>query len=436
MQSILPLRPVGVLLLCACVRAALAAPLPLTKAQLAAAQSNEKTLDIIEIRAPRPEGGLNAKARTATRLKLTLLETPASVTVIDQAKLRALGETTAIEALENAPGVAPSYIFGVLALSGRGFSGVFNSPTLFDGIRYPGWQVTPRLTLNYDHIEVLGGPAALSAGQGSIGGAVNLVPRRADGVTSQSAYLSFGRFGTATQGYGVGGALGKSAVNYRLDISHQSSDERGSFGYAKDTSFEFFHINTDIAATLSDDIAVGLSLEAFRDRAEGYFGSPLVNRRLDLSLRDRNFNVADDAVDMNVRWARARLEWQPSDTLSGRVMLYANGEDRLFRNAEVYSYSPATNSVTRGDFLNITHDQQLLGGYAELSWQHTLFGHEHQLVTGIQMDRNDHDRSSNSPFRFTEQVQLATLPGSFRSIDLLGPRTATLNSARHSPKVG
>ena len=427
MQRNFGIRQIGLLLLCIGIRTALAAPqLPLPKGQLAVAQRDEKTLGAVEITAARPKSGLKAQARTATRLKLTLLETPASVTIIDQVKLRARGETTAIEALENAPGVAPSYIFGVLALSGRGFSGVFNSPTLFDGIRYPGFQVTPRLTLNYEHIEVLGGPAALSAGQGSIAGTVNLVPRLADGVEAQSAYLSIGRFGTGTQAYGIGGSVADSAVNYRMDISHQSSDQRGSFGYAKDTSFEFFHVNTDLAAALGEDINVGLSLEAFRDRAEGYFGSPLSNGRLDFSLRDRNFNVTDDAVDMDVRWARARIEWQPSDTLSVRTMLYVNSENRLFRNAEAYSYTATTNSVARGDFLHITHDQQLSGGYAELSWQHVLFGQEHQLVTGIQLDRNEHDRNTNSPFRFSDRVLLADFnAGSFRSIDAFGLRTAT-----------
>jgi iron complex outermembrane receptor protein len=53
----------------------------------------------------------------------------------------------------------------VINISGRGFSGAFNSPILFDGVRYPGWQVTPRLTLSYQQVEALRGPAALTAGQ-------------------------------------------------------------------------------------------------------------------------------------------------------------------------------------------------------------------------------------------------------------------------------
>jgi iron complex outermembrane receptor protein len=39
---------------------------------------------------------------------------------------------------------------------------------------------------------------------------------------------------------------------------------------------------------------LGLSLDRFRDDAEGYFGSPLVNGRIDERLRDINYNVVDD----------------------------------------------------------------------------------------------------------------------------------------------
>jgi len=369
---------------------------------------------------------LKRASRAVSRLDVPLQQQPMSADVISQDELRAKSDASFLEALEQTPGVVPAYSFGVINLSGRGFSGVFNSPILFDGVRYPGWQVTPRLTLNYQQVEVLRGPAALTAGQGSVAGAINLVPRRADGSASTTAYLGYGRYGTSTAAIGTGGTVGNSALAYRLDVSHQHSAERGSFGCARDTSFEFQHINAEVAAPVSDSLRLSLSYEHFLDDGEGYFGTPLINGRVEPRIRDINYNVTDDSVRMDVDWLRARAEWQPSDTLRASLVLFGNREDRYYRNAEVNTWQPDTGMVRRSDYLEISHDQKLRGAVADLTWNHSLFGREHQLVVGVQGDRNDHDRSSDSPFRFTDTVNLLDPQnGIFQSLDVFQQRTAT-----------
>ncbi|MCG6118269.1 MAG: TonB-dependent receptor [Aquimonas sp.] len=392
---------------------------------LAHAEASAVELDRVEVREA-PEQPRARPARSSSRLDLPVAQQPFSADVIDQQALRARGDTRFIDALDMAPGVVPAYSFGVINISGRGFSGVFNSPTLFDGIRYPGWQVSPRLTLNYAQVEVLRGPAALTAGQGSVAGAINLVPRRADGRSSTDVFLGLGRFGTTTAAVGSGGALGSEALAWRLDASHQQSAERGSFGYARDTSFEFRHLNAELAGRPTDSLRLSLSMEHFRDDAEGYFGSPLIEGRVLPALRDVNYNVVDDAIDMEVDWLRARAEWEPSDAFRASLVLFGNREDRLYRNAEVYAFEPVTRQLRRGDYLFITHDQKLRGAVAEASWTHSLFGLPHQLVVGAQADRNDHDRSSDSPFRYSDRVPLQPeARGVFTSLDVFGPRTAT-----------
>lgn len=389
------------------------------------ASSDAQKLDAIQV-----EGAalppLKRASRAVSRLDLPLQQQPMSADVISQDALRAKSDASFLEALEQTPGLVPAYSFGVINLSGRGFSGVFNSPILFDGVRYPGWQVTPRLTLNYHQVEVLRGPAALTAGQGSVAGAINLVPRRADGDASTTAYLGYGRYGTTTAGIGTGGSIGHSPLAYRLDLSHQQSAERGSFGYARDTSFEFQHVNAEIAAPVSDSLRLSLSFEHFLDDGEGYFGTPLINGRVEPRIRDINYNITDDSVRMDVDWLRARAEWQPADNLRASLVLFGNQEDRYYRNAEVNTWQPDSGLVRRSDYLEISHDQKLRGAVADLAWTHTLFGREHQLVVGVQGDRNDHDRSSDSPFRFTDAVNLLDpQSGIYQSLDVFQPRTST-----------
>lgn len=389
---------------------------------LAPAAADAQALDAVEVTARRER--LAKPAKAATRLDVPVQKLPVSVDVIDQESLRRRGEVSVTEALENAPGIVPAYSFGVLNIAGRGFSGVFNSPTLFDGIRYPGWQVSPRVTLNYQQIEVLRGPAALTAGQGSIAGAINLVPYRADGSEDLRAYAALGRYATQTYGLGMGGAMG--GINGRLDISYQGSSERGSFGYARNTGFRNLHATGELAAPISDTLTLSLAFDAFDDDAEGYFGTPLVAGRLDPGLREINYNVIDDYVDMRATWLRARAEWVPDESTRGRVVLFANNEDRGYQNAEAYTWQAASNQIRRSDYLRIAHDQELIGALADLAHRHTLFGLDHELVVGVQFDRNDHDRFNDSPFRFTDIVDL--IPGDrgvYQSLDPYGPRTAT-----------
>jgi iron complex outermembrane receptor protein len=129
---------------------------------------------------------------------------------------------------------------------------------------------------------------------------------------------------------------------------------------------------------------------------------------------------------MDVDWLRARAEWQPSESLRASLVLFGNREDRYYRNAEVNTWQPATGLIRRSDYLEISHDQKLRGAVADLVWTHRLFGREHQLVFGLQADRNDHDRGSDSPFRFNDAIDLLDpVRGVYTSLDAFLPRTAT-----------
>lgn len=369
---------------------------------------------------------LARRSASASRLDKSLFELPVSADAITQDTLRRRAETTLHEALEQAPGVVAAYSFGVTNIASRGFSGVFNSPTLYDGIRYPGWQLSSRSTLNYAQVEVLRGPAALAAGVGSVAGAINLVPYRATGEEQRHTYLGWGRYANQVLNLGAGGEVGRSALDYRIDLTYQGSNQRGSYGYARNTSYSYEHLSAELAVPVGADWRLSLAVEGFDDDGEGFFGSPLVSGRLDESLRDINYNVVDDTIRMRANWARLRAEWRPGEATSGRLMVYANDEERRYRNAEAYTWQVSSNTVRRNDYLDIRHDQSLIGGLAELKWSHTLFDRESQTVIGIQFDQNEHDRFNDSPFRFTDVVPLVPVErGIYRSLDVFGPRTAT-----------
>ncbi len=384
-------------------------------------EAAEPRLPEVEVEADAPPA-LERSSSAGGRLGLAIRETPASVDIIDQDALRARGETTFVEAFDNVPGLSTGACFGVFCISARGFSSSLAFPILFDGLRYPGLATTPRVTLNYERLEVPRGPASLLAGSGAVGGALNVVPYRADGRESTQLYAAWGRFGTGTLGVGRGGSLAGDAVRYRVDLAWQGSDERGSFGYADRTSFGFRHATGELAFPLSDALLLTVGGEVYADDAEGYFGTPLVLGRIDDRLRRANYNVIDDRIDKRVRWARARLDWTPSATLRASLQAWRNSEDRDWRNTEAYTFRPVTGDVARTDWLQIHHDQGQRGAIADAAWDSTPFGLPHRLAGGIEAWHNDHTRTTNSPFRFTDVVALRDPAlGVFRSLDAFLP---------------
>ncbi len=126
-----------------------------------------------------PPNGLNLRTpdRTASRLGLTPLETPASLDIVSGETARLRGQDTIAEAVtQDATGIttiaAPGNGNG--AFTSRGFAGPNSIQQLYDGTRfYVGANTVtfPFDTWNVERIEVLRGPSSVLYGDGAIGGA-------------------------------------------------------------------------------------------------------------------------------------------------------------------------------------------------------------------------------------------------------------------------
>ena len=125
--------------------------------------------------------GLGAISSSGSRLGLSVMETPASIELIDSSVMRARGYKSVADAVKNLPGVvsgespaAPS------TFSMRGFSRSAIT-VLRDGIWLgpANMVMRPQNTFNLDRIEVLRGPGSALHGQGVVGGTVNTIVKRA-----------------------------------------------------------------------------------------------------------------------------------------------------------------------------------------------------------------------------------------------------------------
>jgi iron complex outermembrane receptor protein len=356
-----------------------------------------KALQTVEVKGEGESGlSLRSSAAAASRLGLSLRETPASVEVIGQELIELRGARTLEEALRGAVGISVGGNPGSPGVaSTRGFSGGFLT-YLFNGVRVstPTMSNRPQDSFNYERIEVFKGPASVLFGEGGIGGAINFVTKQADSRNPGSeAMVSVGSFGSLRAGVGTGGALGENSA-YRLDFSRQQSD-----GY-EDNKRNLNFLTSSVAIALAPDIKLDLALDYLRDDTHANHGTPLVTavfagsyasravtaengRVVDTRLARKNYNVADSRMDTDSLSARARLRWALSDgwTLRNEFSYYT--ADRRWRNAEQHVFNKNTNLIDR-DQVDIGHDHKVWGDRLDLSHEGQIAGLGNRFVGGVE----------------------------------------------------
>jgi iron complex outermembrane receptor protein len=127
-----------------------------------------------------PMTPLNTATQSATRLGLPVIQTPASVEVVNQRTIQDQGYRTTTDTAQGAVGVLAGDSAGAPAnFSMRGFAGP-QVNVLYNGIWTGPTDITSRWmdTANLAQVEFLKGPSSLMSGLNAIGGAVNYVSRQ------------------------------------------------------------------------------------------------------------------------------------------------------------------------------------------------------------------------------------------------------------------
>lgn len=379
----------------------------------------------VEARDEQPGLRLESRSGTASRLGLTLRETPASVEILSQQTMQERGARTLSEALRGAAGMAgggpPS---SPTTLSTRGFTDILY---LYDGMRMSGAGVTNRVqdTWNYERIEVLKGPASVLQGDSAIGGIVDFQTRRPDRDNpGRQAMLSYGSYGSTRAAFGLGDKFGETGA-YRLDYSRNDSRE------AIDRNSQTLdHLTAGLSFDVAPATRLDLSYDYSRDSGHAYWGTPLVPRSvardptgvvsapndmvLDRGIARHNYNVRDDRNTSEAHWLRARLTHRLTPEWTLRNDFAANKVDRLWRNSESAVYrAPAW--IDRDQTL-ITHHQRYIVNRFDATHEGQLTGLSNKFVIGGELSKTRFD----SERRFSNRS--ATTADRLR-VPLFGPDT-------------
>lgn len=375
----------------------------------------------------------NAVAESASRLGLTVRETPAIVEVISAETMREQGYRTVSEVAQGAVGVTsgdnpaePS------AFSMRGFT---NSQvnTLYNGIKIGPQNMTSRITdtANLEAVEFLKGPASLISGEGAAGGAINFVTKQPHtGAIRNEADFSWDSLNSFRAHYGSGGTTNVQGLDYRFDVSRSSLN-----GFADDTNTRTLDVSGQLNYRVSDSLKIWGAIEYREDRSKAYWGAPLVPVAFSgshatsgivsgdyvsnynktnlgaVTIDDRTFNTNYNVLDnRNVAqevWLRGGFELKLAPDLTLKSQAYGYGAERTWFNNEIEAFNSTTNLVDRERFY-VAHNQRLVGNITDLAWDANIAGFDNRLVTTLSSSYLDFVRPGAANF-----------PGD--SVDLVDP---------------
>lgn len=373
------------------------------------AEPTQQALPQITVIGERELPALQQAAGAASRLGLSVRETPASIEVLSRGLLRERGARSVTEAALAATGVtAGDFPAEPANFSMRGFA---NSQinTLYNGLKIGPPNMTSRVmdVGNLERIEFLKGPASLMSGEGASGGAVNFVTRQPQrGKPRHEVNLSGGSFGAVRSGFGSGGTTGVDSLDYRIDLNRSAGK-----GFIDDTGHENWHLSGGLDWHAQPGLKLFGAVEFKKDDSSAYWGTPLVSAAaagvrglsgvvsgsyvsgfngsdlgavtIDRRTLRTNYNVLDNRNNADEQWLRLGADWQATTALTLRTQFYRFGADRTWFNNEVTAFNAATGLVDRERFY-VAHDQTTLGNKTELQWDVPVAGLRNRLVAGVE----------------------------------------------------
>ncbi len=366
---------------------------------------------------------LDRKSDSASRLGLSVRETPASIEILDRSQLQHRGVRSVSEAADAAVGVlAGDFPAEPSAFSMRGLA---NSQinTLYNGIKIGPANMTARVmdSGNLDRIEILKGPASLMSGEGAVGGSVNLVTRMpTSGPIINEGRVSYGSFNTVRAGVGSGGSASLEGLAYRFDLNVSRTS-----GFMDDTASRNWHLSAALDQRLSAALRVWGAVEFKGDRAKTSWGIPLVPRAtvgsdaqggvvdgtyvsnfngtnlgaitVDRRALHANYNVLDNHGEADENWVRSGVEWQAAPSLVARTQVYHYGAKRNWFNNEVSAFNANSGLVDRERF-DVSHNQSQWGFKSELQWDATVAAMPNRLLAAVEWSHLDFDRPGAANF--------------------------------------
>ncbi len=350
------------------------------------------------------------------------------------------GQHNIIDAVtQNATGftASPAPGNGGVSFNTRGFTGTRLVMTLYDGTRLyigSGTVTFPFDTWSTERIEVLRGPASVMYGAGAVGGAINVVTKLPLWVPRNQAEISLDSNMTRATcgGQRRPGQQGRRLSDHRLRQHVRRLGRSRQHVQCRTAAVVQIKQNEDVTWTLSTD---------YGDRSPSrYFGTPLINGKLDEALRFKNYNVSDSHIRYQDSWNQAEDRMASRRRHHPPEHLYYLNTKRHWNDVENYAYNPATGLINRSSYIEIFHDQQQIGDRMDATFRGHVFGMVNEFVAGFDVNRINFTSTNNSPFGGTSSVNPYVRSGLLHQPERDGAgvqfRDQPIRAVRREPAVG
>jgi outer membrane receptor for ferric coprogen and ferric-rhodotorulic acid len=316
---------------------------------------------------------------TATKLPLTMRETPQAVTVITRQRMDDQAMTSINDVVRATPGLYLNFSNGPgrQAYTARGFD-VDN--LMYDGIPsgYSGVTVgaQPNLAM-FDRVEVVRGATGLVTGAGNPSAAINLVRKRPlaeQKVTLTGAAGSWddyrGEVDASSPLNDSGTLRGRVVTSYR---------DANSFIDGVEEDHGLFYAVTE--ADLGEDTTLTLGFSHQKDKTNYFWGSSMIGQNghhLDLP---RSYNPGTDweNKDQEINTVFAEVRQRLANDWQLQVNANYAEQNALFSGS--YQSRWIANTLARTVYQS-AHDENQAGVDAFASGPFEAFGRTHELVVG------------------------------------------------------
>ena len=339
---------------------------------------------------------------TATKLSLSIRETPQAVTVMTRQRMDDQGMTSINDVVKNTPGLFLSQSSGPnrQTYSARGFD-IDN--IMLDGLPgyYTGYNTStqPNLAM-FDRVEVIRGATGLITGAGNPSAAINMVRKRPTVTPRVTLTGAAGSWDDYRGEFDASGALNDNGtLRGRVVGSYQDAN---SFRDKEDSSHGLFYAVGE--ADLSDSTTLMAGISHQEDQNNLFWGGlPLSATGHHLDLPRSTYPGTD--------WENKRVA---TDTLFGeinhrfdndwklRVAGSTSALDGLFSGTYQSRYNPVASDPTPGPLATTAYQsrtnerQHAVDAYASGPVQ--AFGRTHEVVVGVSRRVQDTTSEYYAPY--------------------------------------
>lgn len=373
---------------------ALAATLPL---MAHATTATEEVTQLPEITVKsQAENKYKTNQLSSAKQTQPLVDTPQTVSVINQTLLKEQGATSLVEALRNTPGITLQMGENGNTSAGdtfqmRGFS--TQTSTYVDGIRDLG--AVSRDVFNLEQVEVVKGPAGAEAGRGSASGYINLVSKLPHLQNSSEVSASYNTAENARLSADINQAINDNTA-FRLNVMGQEGGVQGRDVLENNS----YAIAPSVAFGLNTPTRLYLYSQHVRQRNIPDGGIPTIgmegfwNANPDIAQagkvnRENYYGHVDDYEDVDADMFTAKIESDLADNLklTNITRLGQTQMNRVLTGINTISAHDSTNpadwTISRSR-QGVDQENKILANQTTLNLNLKTGAIEHDVVAGLE----------------------------------------------------